>query len=75
MFSVIKPYDGNPATVGNGTMIALAADSTKQVDALHAKALLLGADDEGAPGMRQSGFYCAYARDLDGNKLNFFYHG
>lgn len=74
MFSILKPYDGNPATVGNGTMIALAADSTQQVDALHAKALLLGAGDEGAPGMRQSGFYCAYVRDLDGNKLNFFYH-
>jgi predicted lactoylglutathione lyase len=71
--SVTKPYDGNPATVGNGTMVALAMDSTDTVDAIHAKALELGGADEGAPGPRgDSGFYAAYFRDLDGNKLNAF---
>ena len=71
MVAVIKPYDGNPATVGNGVMVAMVV-STEQVDRLHAKALELGAADEGAPGARSAGFYGAYFRDLDGNKLCFF---
>jgi len=70
---VIKPYDGKAATVGNGVMVALVVDSTAKVDALHRKALELGGTDEGAPGPRGSGgFYAAYFRDLDGNKLNCF---
>jgi catechol 2,3-dioxygenase-like lactoylglutathione lyase family enzyme len=71
--SVTKPYDGNEATVGNGVMVALMVETTDHVDALHAKALELGGTDEGAPGPRgDSGFYAAYFRDLDGNKLNAF---
>ena len=70
--SIIKPYDGNEACIGNGVMIALVVDSTEKVDALHAKAMSLGATDEGAPGFRGEGFYVGYFRDLDGNKLNFF---
>ncbi len=69
MFSVLKPFDGQMATVGNGAMVALSAANPEQVQALHAKALQLGAQDEGAPGLRGSGFYGAYFRDLDGNKL------
>ena len=75
MVSVIKPFDGKPATVGNGVMVALAAKSKAQVDAIHRKALELGAKDEGAPGPRGDGFYAAYFRDLDGNKLNAFFVG
>jgi catechol 2,3-dioxygenase-like lactoylglutathione lyase family enzyme len=70
--SIAKPYDGKPATVGNGVMVALAMDSTDKVDAMHARALELGGTDEGAPGPRGTGFYAAYFRDLDGNKLNAF---
>ena len=66
------PFDGNPATVGNGVMVALRAESQEAVAALHRKALELGAQDEGAPGPRGAGFYAAYFRDLDGNKLNAF---
>ncbi len=73
MLSVITPYDGKAATVGNGTMVALVVDSTAKVDALHRKALELGGKDEGAPGPRMDGFYAAYFRDLDGNKLNAFH--
>lgn len=72
MFSVLKPFDGQPATPGNGAMVALAARDPEQVQALHAKALALGATDEGAPGPRGAGFYGAYFRDLDGNKLAAF---
>jgi len=71
-FAVMLPFNEEPATVGNGVMIALAMDSRAKVDALYAKALALGAQDEGAPGPRGEGFYAAYFRDLDGNKLNAF---
>ena len=70
--SIAKPYDGNPATVGNGVMVALATDSPEKVDAIHSKALQLGGTDEGAPGPRSEQFYAGYFRDLDGNKLNAF---
>ena len=71
--SITKPFDGNPATVGNGVMVALQVDSNDKVDSFHAKALELGAQDEGAAGPRgDGGFYAGYFRDLDGNKLNVF---
>jgi len=71
--SVVKPNDGNPATIGNGVMIAITVDTSDKVDQLHAKALELGGTDEGAPGKRgDSGFYAGYFRDIDGNKLNAF---
>ena len=69
---IIKPFDGNPATVGNGVMVAMIVEKPEQVDALYAKAMELGATDEGEPGARSDNFYAAYFRDLDGNKLNFF---
>jgi catechol 2,3-dioxygenase-like lactoylglutathione lyase family enzyme len=70
---VIKPYDGKPATVGNGVMVALVVDSNDKVDALYRKAIELGAQDEGPPGPRGlEGFYAAYFRDTDGHKLNCF---
>jgi predicted lactoylglutathione lyase len=73
--SIATPFDGNPPTVGNGVMVALAATSKEQVDAIHAKALELGGRDEGKPGPRGDGFYAGYFRDLDGNKLNAFFVG
>jgi catechol 2,3-dioxygenase-like lactoylglutathione lyase family enzyme len=72
---VCKPFDGKPATRGNGTMVALAADSKEKVDAIYKLALELGGTDEGKPGPRGDGFYAAYFRDLDGNKLNCFFMG
>jgi len=71
-FSVAKPWDGKPATVGNGVMVAFHAGTIENVDKLYAKALELGATDEGAPGPRGDKFYAGYLRDLDGNKFNFF---
>ena len=75
MLSIILPFDEKQATVGNGVMIALNAESREQVDGLHKKALELGGADEGAPGPRGDGFYAGYFRDLDGNKLNAFLMG
>jgi predicted lactoylglutathione lyase len=68
-FGLTKPFDGKPATVGNGVMVALAARDKAQVDRLHALALSLGGTCEGPPGPRGEGFYAAYFRDLDGNKF------
>ena len=69
------PFDQQPATVGNGCMVALGAGSRELVDAVYNKALELGGSDEGASGQRWPGFYAAYFRDLDGNKLNCCYMG
>ena len=70
---VILPFDGKPATVGNGTMVSLVMDSPETVTAFYDKAIELGGTDEGAPGPRgDSGFFAGYFRDLDGNKLNAF---
>ncbi len=72
--SIIKPFDGETATIGNGVMISLVMNSTEQVDDFYKKALELGGSDEGEPGPRgEGGFYAGYFRDLDGNKLNAFY--
>ena len=70
--SIAKPYNKEAATVGNGVMVAIAMREPAQVDAFYAKAMELGATDEGEPGPRGSGFYAGYFRDIDGNKLNAF---
>jgi len=73
--SVCKPFDGEVASVGNGMMVALKVDSKEIVDAVYAQAMTLGGADEGLPGIRMEGFYAAYFRDLDGNKLAVFSSG
>jgi catechol 2,3-dioxygenase-like lactoylglutathione lyase family enzyme len=78
MLCIMTPYDGKPATVGNGVMAGISVGSRELVDRLHLKALELGGADEGAPGLRAEGgdrFYAAYFRDLDGNKLDVFCYG
>jgi predicted lactoylglutathione lyase len=78
MLCIMTPFDGKPATVGNGVMAGIAADSRDQVDRIYRKALDLGGSDEGAPGLRSDGgdgFYAAYFRDLDGNKLDVYCYG
>ncbi len=72
-FSIHIPENGKPCSVGNGVMIALAATDNPHVDRVHARALELGGSDEGKPGYRAEGFYAAYFRDPDGNKLNIFH--
>ena len=71
LFALAEPYDGEPATVGNGSMLGLQLDSEEQVRQFHERALALGGVDEGGPDVR-SGRFSAYARDLDGNKLCFY---
>lgn len=76
-FCLCTPFDGQPATHGNGTMFAFAAESAAQVRAFHAAGLAHGGSDEGAPGTRADygpAFYVAYLRDPDGNKLACVWH-
>jgi len=71
--AITPPYDGKPATPGNGNMLALALEARASVDSVYKKALELGGSDEGAPGVRgeegSGAFYAAYFRDPEGNKL------
>jgi catechol 2,3-dioxygenase-like lactoylglutathione lyase family enzyme len=72
---VCNPENGNPATVGNGSMVGLHAASAADVDRFHEVALANGGTDEGAPGRRahyNQGYYLAYVRDPEGNKLSAF---
>jgi catechol 2,3-dioxygenase-like lactoylglutathione lyase family enzyme len=77
IFLIGKPFAGE-ANVGNGTQLSFEAPSRSMVDAVHAKALELGGSCEGGPGIRgdnPDGFYAAYFRDPDGNKLAVFRFG
>lgn len=67
-----SPFDGKAASFGNGSMLALSAESRAAVDAFYAAGLAAGGTDEGAPGLRRyaPNFYACYLRDPDGNKLS-----
>lgn len=69
---VLTPFDGRPATWGNGTQLIFGAPDKAAVDAFHRAAMEQGGVDEGAPGPRdyRPGYYGAYCRDPDGNKLH-----
>ena len=68
-FYITKPHNKENATIGNGTMVALSAETKEAVDNFHATALENGATDEGKPVTRSDGNYYGYIRDLDGNKI------
>lgn len=72
-----KPFDGEAASVGNGTMVALQAKDKEQVHTIYGIAMANGGTCEGPPGPRgeEGGFYAGYFRDPDGNKLNAFIMG
>ena len=72
---VKPPFDGRPASAGNGTMIAFELRNQQQVRDLHAAALAAGGADEGRPGFRDAygpRFYVGYLRDPQGNKIALF---
>jgi catechol 2,3-dioxygenase-like lactoylglutathione lyase family enzyme len=71
-FWIGTPFDAQPASVGNGSMVAFRARSWRQVDDFHAAALAHGGKCDGPPGLRlhyAPDFYAAYVRDPDGNKI------
>lgn len=78
MFSAGTPFDGGAPSPGNGAMVAFMAPSQAAVDAAHAAGLAAGGTDEGAPGLRPqygAGYYGAYLRDPDGNKVHVVHRG
>ena len=75
MLAVCIPYNEEAPSPGNGNMVSIAPGSKELVDKLYANAMGLGATDEGAPGQRMDGFYGAYVRDPDGNKVCFCHFG
>ena len=78
LFLITRPFNGEPASAGNGQMVALLAPSRVAVDRVHGLALSLGATCEGAPGLRphyHADYYGAYFRDADGNKICVCCHG
>lgn len=71
-FSLEKPVNGQPASVGNGVHIAFLAETRAMVDEFHRTALANGGSDAGAPGLRpeyDANYYGAFVRDPDGNKI------
>ena len=73
MLAICIPYNEEPPNCGNGNMVAIPGGSREGVDKMYAKAIELGATDEGEPGERiPDVFYGSYVRDPDGNKLCFF---
>ena len=73
-----RPFNGLPASWGNGCMTAFTAPSRTAVDAAYAAAIAAGGLDEGPPGLRvhyAPDYYGAYVRDPDGNKLHFVRRG
>ncbi|MGK0442358.1 MAG: catechol 2,3-dioxygenase-like lactoylglutathione lyase family enzyme [Pseudohongiellaceae bacterium] len=73
MLAICSPFDGDEQACGNGNMVAIPGGSPEGADKLYAKAMALGATDDGEPGQRMPFFYGAYVRDPDGNKLCFFH--
>lgn len=72
---VKPPFDGKPATVGNGSMTAFRTTSHDSVRRVHAAAIAAGGTDEGPPGFRAAyskDFFVAYVRDPVGNKIALF---
>ena len=70
-FWVLTPYDQQPATRGNGTQVTFQADNNDLVEAFYQIAVQSGGSCDGAPGYRyRPGYYGAYCRDPDGNKLH-----
>jgi len=77
-FYVYLPRDGLAATPGNGSMLAFHAETPDSVRAAYTGGILQGGTDEGTPGERPwygEGYYGAYLRDPDGNKLHIVYRG
>jgi catechol 2,3-dioxygenase-like lactoylglutathione lyase family enzyme len=73
--AVCAPYDGQPATSGNGSMVGLKVESLDELNTVYETALRLGGTCEGPPGERRPGVYAAYFRDLDKNKFGVFFVG
>jgi hypothetical protein len=69
MLALMMPFNGEPATVGNGGMVGFKLPTREAVDRMHSTAISIGCKNEGAVGLRADDWYCGYFRDPEGNKL------
>jgi catechol 2,3-dioxygenase-like lactoylglutathione lyase family enzyme len=69
MLALMKPFNGEPATAGNGVMVGFALATREAVDRMHGMAISMGCRNEGSVGLRAADWYCGYFRDPEGNKL------
>jgi catechol 2,3-dioxygenase-like lactoylglutathione lyase family enzyme len=77
-FYAYMPFNGMRASLGNGSMVAFAASNPKAVSEAYAAGIAAGGTDEGPPGLRPSygaGYFGAYLRDPDGNKIHVVHRG
>ncbi|WP_263909806.1 VOC family protein [Achromobacter sp. 79A6] len=77
-FYAYSPFNRLPPSAGNGSMVAFLAPDEDAVRSSHAAGLAAGGADEGAPALRPhygDGYYGAYLRDPDGNKIHIVYRG
>lgn len=77
-FYVYSPFNGEPATAGNGSMVAFLAPSEETVNEAYAGGMANGGTDDGGPGPRPhygDGYFGAYLRDPDGNKIHLVHRG
>ena len=76
-FWVVRPFDGETATAGNGTMVAFEAATRGAVDKFYAAALAAGGKDNGPPGLRphyHANYYGAFVLDPDGHNIEAVCH-
>ncbi|WP_394125623.1 VOC family protein [Vibrio hepatarius] len=69
-FAAALPFNEEPATNGNGTMVGFCVGSANEVIRMYERAIELGGACEGKPNQRGPRF-SAYVRDLDRNKICF----
>jgi catechol 2,3-dioxygenase-like lactoylglutathione lyase family enzyme len=75
-FWINSPFDGKPATAGNGTHVGFVAQSKAEVDQFFKEALAAGATADGDPGHRHDygePYYGCFVRDPDGHKIEATY--
>lgn len=71
-FWASRPHDDKDPTSGNGVHVCFNAPDPETVVRFHQAGLDAGGFDEGAPGRRPHyapGYYAAFLRDPDGNKI------
>ena len=73
IFGVTVPINRQPASVGNGCMVAFRAETEQMIDDAYHEAIRQGGECVGPPMVLKNDetqrVYGAYFRDLDGNKI------
>lgn len=76
-FWICLPYNGQPASAGNGAHIGFSAESRESVQEFHKASLKAGAIDNGRPGPRSEygeHYYGCFVIDPEGNRIEAVFH-